>query len=259
LNKEKDELEYLKVNAKPFYFEGSDKKPGILLTHGLTASPTEMLPLGKFLHTNGYTVYGVRLAGHSTHYRDLPNYSYQDWINSVKEGLILLKENYETIIPIGISMGAVLSTLLVHRNSDVTFEKLVLISPAFDLQSKLAKLTPILSHFINYIYKGDTVLQYYKDHDLYAYYYYPLKAVAQFERLRKIFWKESILLKLPTLIIYGILDDLISTKAIDKLIKTKFISEESVKIHTFQQSGHNFTTDPDAIEAFDTILNFIET
>ena len=258
LSEEVDELEYLRINAKSFYFKGSQEKPGILLIHGLTASPTEMLPLGKYLHSKGYTVYGVRLAGHGTNYRDLPNYTYHDWMTSVKEGLQKLKENCDTIIPIGISMGAVLSTLLVHRNSNTNFLKLILLAPAFGLQSKKVVLTPILSYFLKYMYKGDNVLQYYKDHNLYAYYYYPLKAIAQFEYLRKEFEKEPIEIKIPTLIIYGKLDDAISTTAISKTVKDKFAPKDPVRIHIFSQSGHNFTTDPDADQAFEEIYQFIE-
>ncbi len=258
MNKEEDELEYLKINAKSFYFEGSQEKPGLLLTHGLTASPTEMLPLGKYLHTKGYTVHGVRLAGHGTNYRDLPNYTYHDWMTSIKEGLVKLKENCQAIIPIGISMGAVLSTLLVHRNLDVNFQKIVLLAPAFGLQSKMAKLTPILSYFVKYTYKGDKVLQYYKDHDLYAYYYYPMKAIVQYEKLRKQFQKESVVIKIPTLIVYGKLDNTISIAAIDTTIRNKFAPEIPVKVHTFPQSGHNFTTDPDAQQVFEEIYQFIK-
>ena len=102
MNTSQDELEYFKDDAKPFYFEGSSNKIGILLTHGFTASPTEMLPLGQYLHRKGFTVHGIQLAGHGTNYWELPNYSYKDWINSIDEGLSLLTEKCETIIPIGI-------------------------------------------------------------------------------------------------------------------------------------------------------------
>ncbi|MHA2096126.1 MAG: alpha/beta hydrolase, partial [Candidatus Hodarchaeales archaeon] len=97
MNNGQDKLEHLKKGAKPFFFEGSNV--GVLLTHGLTASPTEMLSLGKFIHKNGFSVHGVCLAGHGSNYRDLPQYSYLDWINSCTEGLKLLKKKCEAIIP----------------------------------------------------------------------------------------------------------------------------------------------------------------
>jgi len=259
LNSDQDELEYLKHDAKPFYFEGSSNKMGILLTHGFSASPTEMLPLGKFLHRKGFTVHGIRLAGHGTSYRELSNQSYKDWIDSIDEGLMLLSEKCETIIPIGISMGAVLSLLLVHQHPEINFRKIVLLAPAFELKSKLIKLMPIISLFKKFVYKGDDVLQYYKDHNLYAYYYYPTKAIVQLEKLRKLFNKTSIQIKIPTLISYGDLDDTISIAAIEPVVHTKFTLPDTVIIKSYPNSMHNFTTDPDAQDLFQGIYDFLDT
>ena len=125
-------------------------------------------------------------------------------------------------------MGALLSILLIHQHQGIHFKKLVLLSPAFGLKSKLAPLAPILSYFVKFVYKGDTVLQYYMDHDLYAYYYYPTKAIAQFMSLRRYFQKRSIQINIPTLIAYGNLDDTIEVSEIDKVISEKFSSEEKI-------------------------------
>ncbi len=252
-----DKLEHLKENAQPFYFDGSDT--GVLLTHGLTASPTEMLSLGKFLHEKGFSVHGVCLAGHGSNYRNLPNYSYLDWIKSCSDGLDLLRMKCDAIIPIGISMGALLSTLLIHQKKKVNFQKLVLLAPAFGLKSKLASLAPILSYFVKFIYKGDSVLQYYLDHELYAYYYYPTKAIAQYLKLRKLFHTESVHITVPTLISYGELDDTIAKNEIDEVIRRKFDPETKVQIKIYPSSAHNFTTDPDAPELFEYIYQFIST
>lgn len=257
MSKDHDELEYLKHEAKPFYFEGTSKETGILLTHGFTASPTEMLPLGKYLHKKGFTVHGVRLAGHGTNYRDLPNYTCSDWIKSVNKGLALLSKNCESIIPIGISMGAILSLILVHQHPKVEFKKLVLLAPAFELKTKLVKLIPFISIFQKYLYKGDDVLQYYKDHNLYAYYYYPTQGIAEFEKLRKAFNNTSIQIKIPTLISYGDLDDTISIAAIEPVIRTKF-APQTAKVKSYPNSRHNFTTDPDAQDLFEGIYGFIK-
>lgn len=257
MDRDQDELEYLKHEAKPFYFEGSLEKPGILLTHGFTASPTEMLSLGKYLHNKGFTVHGVQLAGHGTNYRELPNYSYKDWINSIERGLSLLSEKCESVIPIGISMGAMLSLLLVHQHPEVNFKKIVLLAPAFKLRSKLIKLIPIISIFKKFLYKGDNVLQYYKDHNLYAYYYYPTQSLVQLQKLMTIFHQSAFQIQIPTLISYGDLDDTISITAIEPVIRTKFI-REVVKVKTYPNSRHNFTTDPDAQDLYEGIYNFIE-
>ena len=48
--------------AEPFLLPGGSK--GVLLIHGFTGSPSEMILLGNYLYRQGYTVLGVRLAGH---------------------------------------------------------------------------------------------------------------------------------------------------------------------------------------------------
>jgi carboxylesterase len=259
LNNDQDELEYLKQDAKPFYFEGSSNNVGILLTHGFSASPTEMLPLGKFLHRKGFTVHGIRLAGHGTNCQELSNSSYNDWINSIDEGLSFLSEKCETIIPIGISMGAILSLLLVHQHPDIKFKKIVLLAPAFELKSKIIKLIPLISLFKKFVYKGDNVLQYYKDHNLYAYYYYPTKAIVELEKLRKLFLNAPIRIKNPTLISYGDLDDTINIAAIKPVILKKFALPDTVIVKSYPNSKHNFTTDPDAQDLFQGIYEFLQT
>jgi carboxylesterase len=43
-----------------FFFQGG--KQGIVLVHGYTGAPGEMRLLGEYLHQQGLTVLGVRLA-----------------------------------------------------------------------------------------------------------------------------------------------------------------------------------------------------
>ena len=50
--------------GEPFFLQGG--KHGVILTHGFTGTPAEMLLLGRYLHAQGYTVLGIRLAGHGT-------------------------------------------------------------------------------------------------------------------------------------------------------------------------------------------------
>ena len=59
-----------KINrfTKPHFFQGGDK--AILLIHGYTGSPREMLWLGTQLHKAGYTVSIPRLPGHGTNKED---------------------------------------------------------------------------------------------------------------------------------------------------------------------------------------------
>jgi len=51
--------------AEPFFLSGS--RCGCLLVHGFTGTPKEMRWMGENLHSQGYTVLGIRLSGHAAH------------------------------------------------------------------------------------------------------------------------------------------------------------------------------------------------
>ena len=89
--------------AEPFLMKGGSE--GILLIHGFTGVPAELLLMGKFLNRAGYTVLGVRLAGHATNELNLMKTNNEDWFNSVLDGYALLSGLCEKIFVAGHSMG----------------------------------------------------------------------------------------------------------------------------------------------------------
>ena len=93
--------------AEPFFFPGN--QIGCLLVHGFTGSPKEMRWMGEYLGNLGYTVLGVRLAGHATRPEDMMRMQWQDWLASVEDGYFLLKNCVDQVFIIGLSMGGILS------------------------------------------------------------------------------------------------------------------------------------------------------
>ena len=63
--------------AESFYYKGNDI--GILVSHGFMGTPQSMEYIGKELAEKGFTVYGLRLTGHGTHYYDIEQTTYQEW------------------------------------------------------------------------------------------------------------------------------------------------------------------------------------
>ena len=96
-----------------FYFRGDEN--GCLLIHGLTGTPGEMRYLGERLHSAGFTVNGVCLAGHCTTIEDLKSKNWRDWYRSVKQGYDELKDSCEKVFLCGISAGALLALYLAHE------------------------------------------------------------------------------------------------------------------------------------------------
>src|SRR5689334_2690073 len=91
--------------AEPFFFPGSDV--GCLLVHGFTGAPKEMRKMGEYLHAQGFSVLGVRLAGHATRPEDMIRNNYADWLASVEDGFDLLSGAAQHIYLMGLSMGGV--------------------------------------------------------------------------------------------------------------------------------------------------------
>jgi carboxylesterase len=251
-----DQLESLKHLAKSFYFKGGEV--GVLLVHGFTASPTETLPLGKYLHEKGYTVHGVLLAGHGTNYQELSKFSWQDWYESVEKGCNYLKDRCEVIIPIGISLGALLCLYLLHKHPELKIQKLGLLAPPFALKSRLIRLIGFFSVFRKFLYKGEESLQYFKDHNLYSYMYRPTASILQLTRFLKHLHKENMCINVPTLIAYGTLDEMISIPAISDAIKQKFSPNAKIVTLELPNSSHILTVEPDSEELFKKVEKFLK-
>lgn len=96
--------------AEPFFLKGNSQ--GVLLIHGFTGLPAELLLLGEFLNRAGFTVLGVRLAGHGTNVEDFAHTNKTDWCNSVLDGYAILSGVCDKIFVIGHSMGGLLALKL---------------------------------------------------------------------------------------------------------------------------------------------------
>ncbi len=94
-------------NATPFFLPGD--KRGIILVHGFTGSPAEMLPLGNYLHSLGFSVICPRLAGHGTSPEDMERTSWRDWYYCVCDAYYLLQKFCQSIDIVGLSMGSLLA------------------------------------------------------------------------------------------------------------------------------------------------------
>lgn len=94
-----------KINrfTKPHFLAGGEK--AVLLIHGYTGSPREMLWLGTQLHKAGYTVSIPRLPGHGTNKEDFLATSWKDWLRRVYDEYLDLSEAYKTVYIGGLSMG----------------------------------------------------------------------------------------------------------------------------------------------------------
>ncbi|BEU88555.1 carboxylesterase [Selenomonas sp. TAMA-11512] len=118
--------------AEPFFMPGGEH--GVLLVHGFTGMPPEMVLLADALHEAGFTVLTIRLCGHGTSPEDMQRTNAADWYDSVIDGYSILSGFCPRISVIGHSMGGLLSLKLA---ADKRIEKVVTLgAPIFIDESR---------------------------------------------------------------------------------------------------------------------------
>jgi carboxylesterase len=118
-------------SSEPWSSPGSGTRAnrGIFLVHGFTGSPYSLRPLGEMLARRGFGVEIPRLPGHGTTWREMLPTRYDDWRASVHATTMRLKERYEHVVLVGLSMGGTLA-LDVASGTDARVSGVFPIVPA---------------------------------------------------------------------------------------------------------------------------------
>lgn len=241
-------------NAEPFYFPGNET--GCLLIHGFTGAPTEMRPLGEFLAGKGYSVLGIRLAGHGTQIEDMNRVTWEDWSNSVLDGWYLLRPNTRRVFMIGLSMGGVLT---LYHSSFLPVAGLVSMSAPFQIDDPRLKILPLLSRLKSYVDKGESDWQdenAVEDHFSYA--QYPTKALLQLSRLLDAMRRSLPQVTAPALLIHARQDIGVPLANMEKIYQTIGTPGNARKKIVLEHSGHVVTRDKDKDLVFRAVDDFIQ-
>jgi carboxylesterase len=238
--------------AEPFFFPGGPT--GCLLIHGFTGTPKEMLWMGEYLSKRGFTVLGIRLAGHATDPEDMRRAHWWDWIASVEDGLSILRGATRQVYTIGLSMGGILSLIAASR---YVLNGAVAISTPYQLPSDWRKrfIRP-LSFLIRKIGKGQPDWQNpsaAKDHVEYP--YYPTSAILQLQALLAQMRSGLSEIRIPVLLVHSKKDGNISPINMD-LIHDHLGTSDKHKL-LVEHSGHVIIREPDREQVFKAIIDFI--
>ncbi|MBT2677601.1 alpha/beta fold hydrolase [Bacillus sp. ISL-35] len=234
--------------AEPFYFEGN--RVGILVSHGFTGSTQSMRPLGEAYAEAGYTVCGPRLKGHGTHYEDMEQSSYHDWIASVEEGFQWLKERCDTIFVTGLSMGGTLTLYMAEKYPEI--RGIVLINAAVDIPAmepvRQLEGTRFLDAIGSDIKKpGVTELAYEKT---------PVQSVKEILTFMKEVKEDLPKISCPALIFVSDEDHVVPPDNSKTIYEN--ISSETKEIHPLKESYHVATLDNDQQIIIENTLQFIK-
>ena len=234
-----------------------ESKNGIYLIHGFTNTTYETKKLAQYLSKQGYRTVANNLPGHGTTIEECNRVKYQDWLESVEQGVARLSSQCDKIHVIGSSMGGVLG---LHIASQFPLNSLIAVAPVFQFKSefKTRILVPLFNNIVPVVSKSS---QYQDGQNMsfYGYTEYPNKALNQFRQLTNIVRKQLNNVQCPTLLIhsegdqtcimenYNIVNDNISSDIKEKL--------------TLEKISHNMLVEDKHIDEFNLIdkkiTNFI--
>jgi carboxylesterase len=256
--------------AEPFFFPGNGKQAriGCLVQHGFTGTPKEMRWMGEYLNTKGYTVCGMRLAGHATVPEDMIRSRFTDWLASVEDGYNLLSSSCEQVFLMGLSMGGILALAsapgLQAYPGDTRHKVrgVVAMSTPYRLpEDPRLKFLKLISKFKPFMSKGkDKPGADWFDKDSFkqhvAYPQNPVRSIAELDALLGVMRGSLPEIKVPVLLIHS-RDDLYVDKGSMDAIYEALGSTDKQKLWA-EGGGHVITEEPTRHAVFKAAADFIE-
>lgn len=227
--------------------------------------------MGEYLAHFGYTILGVRLAGHATRPEDMLRTRWPDWLASVEEGYRLLESYLRTkphngnnatprIFAMGLSMGGVLSLILASHayQSAYPLAGVVGISTPYALRPDWRMQYLELLHFFKpNVDKGAPDWhnpQAALDHVDYP--TYPTRAVAELRDLLEVLRSVLPSVKAPTLLVHSRDDRGVLPENMAQIYE--HLGSQQKEMFWVENSGHVVVREPPREIVFERVINFIE-
>jgi len=246
--------------AEPFFFLGDSSKPACLLVHGFTGAPKEMRWMGEYLHQQGYTCLGPRLAGHATNVDDMLRARWTDWTASVEDGYQLLRGVTEDIFLVGLSMGGVLSLLMSTRLK--VRGVIAMSAPAHLPEDYPIWLLQLISLFVKYRPKTNeepgsgwfdkTV---YQDHIAYS--QNPVRSAAELKKVILAMRAALPKVDVPVLLMHSRDETYVLPENLEEIYAGLVNASDKTKLY-ITGSGHVLTRDASRDQVFKSALEFIQ-
>lgn len=245
--------EYYNIREKSenflFINQTSPSKKGVLLIHGLGASPNEMRELGDFLYSNGFTVLGVRLDGHGDGFEYLKSSTWQNWYQDVSYSYNILEHLSDEVYVVGISTGATLGLMLAEKEE---FEGLVAIAPAVIMKDWKLKFISLIKYFV----ESQKRILSEEEKEIYNE-FLPTKTLEQLMKLIKIDKASLNKVNEQILIIQATNDPRVNRESAEYVYGHVGTEKENKAITWVESDKHVILTGETKDEVFGDIINFL--
>jgi carboxylesterase len=249
----------LSAATSPFFSAGDPERAGgarvgVLLSHGFTGSPASVVPWGRHLAAEGFTVAVPLLPGHGTTWQELNETGWADWYAELESAFAKLRANCDTVVVGGLSMGGGLALrLAADHGSDVA--GVVLVNAAVASDNKQLLAVPLLKRFVasmpgitNDIKKPGQV-----EH---GYDRVPLRALGSLLSAWKDLRRDLPAVTQPLLVLRSAVDHVVDPSSGRIIAST--VSSRDVTERILENSYHVATLDNDAPAIFEESAAFVQ-
>lgn len=249
---ENQELPTIIPTAEPFFFSGN--RIGCLMIHGFTGTPKEMRWMGEYLAGQGYTVMGVRLAGHSSYPQNMLRTTWHDWLLSAQDGYHMLRTSTDAVFLFGLSMGGILSLVLASQLPVAGV--FTMSTPAYPPDPRLRYARQV-SLVMPWVKKGPPDWRNPDAASQHAEYpEYPTRSFAQLTALLAVMNARLPLVKAPVRLVQSHCDNAIPKDSAELIYRS--IGSRDKEILWLDESGHCVTEEPERMKIYRAAHEFIQ-
>ncbi|MCH5586038.1 alpha/beta fold hydrolase [Shimazuella sp. AN120528] len=244
-------MQLIKRSPDPFFYSAG--KTGILLIHGFTGTPSELRPMGDYLHKQGFTVFAPLLPGHGTSPEDLQMTRWQDWVQSVENAFEELKQSgVERLYLVGLSMGGILALIQTIQQQSLISGVVSMCAP-IKVKDFRANFVRLIHWFKPFSLRGEKHPDI--EQHLIPYDRTPLKSVGELNRLIRFVRRNLNQIKVPALIIQSRHDETVNPSSATIIYNS--ISSQDKTLTWYENSSHIITVDRERKKLFQEVEQFI--
>lgn len=238
---------------KKGYFLDGSKEECCLLIHGFGGTPLELYLLAEDLASRGYSVSAILLKGHNATLEEMAKCSYQDWIDTAEAEYKRLKGKYKKVYVIGLSMGAVIASILAERHA---VDKLVLLCPPFSYKHKSNWLANIMQVFVKKMSWGKLTLADGNEKYVQGGTSFPVRSAAQMNKMIRLADGSLSQIQCPALLVYSKADQFVGPRTVKLFLKR--VSSEDKEVFTLEKSNHIVVLDSERFYVFEAVGKFLK-
>ncbi|WP_340123748.1 alpha/beta hydrolase [Methylobacter svalbardensis] len=230
-------------DPSPFFIQPEHANGfGVLLIHGLLASPAELRAYGEYLVNQGYTVLGIRLKGHGTSPHALRDQSREDWYGCVQRGFNILKVHCPRIFVAGFSTGGALALkLAAERHPEMV--GVIAVSVPLKFVNPAFMLVPLLhgtNKLVGWVSTFEGVKPFIEnepEHPTINYRNTPVRALYELRLLIAELDELLPQISLPALVVYGDQDPIVSVKGAPIIMDKLGSQHKQIQVIKSQRHG----------------------